>query len=344
MTKAGKQTDAAYRMTPARMVRARLRRVCRALAPGDSLPIALAAMGVILILLLSIRAVGAEDLSTRSEFRLAQADHDAAVEASVTTLEGPTDALDFAENATAQATDDEAPSVDASAPAGSAAEPGDGPDPSSPNQLWLVNTRQLPDCPCVHCDTGRVEVYRRECGTGWQRSSQQAFLAAGGADFVTTVFVHGNDTDAAEARDEGQQLYARLTPTACPSGPVRFVIWSWPSERIFGRVRTDIQAKACRANAEAFYLADFLDELEPDARVSLSGYSLGARVTTGALHLLGGGALEGRQLETRKHAERSGLRVVLLAAALADDWLLPGQAVRAGAIASRSAGCHVQSA
>jgi hypothetical protein len=326
MAKAGKRNEAEFAVTAAQNDRAPPRPTGRARASGNSSLRALAAIGAVLIPMapLSVGAAGAEDHSTRSEFRLAQSDRDAPVETCAATREGPSAALDFAENAAAGATEDEVPAFAASAAAGSAAEPNDGSATSRPNQLWLVSTRRLPDCPCVHCDTGRADIYRYECGVGWQRSSQEAFLAAGGSDFVTTVFVHGNDTDAEEARDEGHQLYARLTSTACPGAPVRFVIWSWPSERILGRIRSDIQAKACRANADAFYLADFLDGLASDARVSLLGYSLGARVTVGALHLLGGGVLDGRQMETHRHANRPGARVVLIAGAIADDWLQPG--------------------
>ncbi len=217
--------------------------------------------------------------------------------------------------------------LDVSEP-GAAADNGatfDVPVPTAPDQLWLVNTRQLPDCPCPRCDPGQFEVYRHQCDVGWQRSSREEFLASSDPQSVTTVYVHGNDTDAARARTGGQQLYARLVNSPCAGGPVRFVIWSWPSEHVVPRVRNDIQIKVCRTHAEALYLADFLDRLDPHAPVSLSGYSLGARVTTGALHLLGGGVLEGRQLQPREHPERAGIRTVLLAAAMPDDWLLPGK-------------------
>ena len=45
---------------------------------------------------------------------------------------------------------------------------------------------------------------------------------------------------------------------------------------------------------------------------------------TGALHLLGGGNLCGMRLEARVHPQRAPMQVVLLAAAMDNDWLLPG--------------------
>ena len=61
-----------------------------------------------------------------------------------------------------------------------------------------------------------------------------------------------------------------------------------------------------------------------EAPLSLWGHSFGARAVTGALHLLGGGQLCGHVLDERVHAERAPAQVVLLAAALDNDWMMPG--------------------
>jgi pimeloyl-ACP methyl ester carboxylesterase len=102
--------------------------------------------------------------------------------------------------------------------------------------------------------------------------------------------------------------------------PVRFVVWSWPSDQIHGQVR-DVRAKAARTNGEAFYLAWFMSQLDPGASANVLGYSFGARVATGALHLLGGGELAGRTLPT---GPTPRVRVALLAAAVHSHWLQPG--------------------
>jgi hypothetical protein len=56
----------------------------------------------------------------------------------------------------------------------------------------------------------------------------------------------------------------------------------------------------------------------------LWGHSYGARASTGAVHLLGGGSLRGQRLERRAHPTRQPMRAVLLAAALDNDWLQNG--------------------
>jgi hypothetical protein len=200
-----------------------------------------------------------------------------------------------------------------------------GIDRGGDHELWIVSTRHLPGarcgCPAREFQP-RVEQY--VCGAGWLGSTLHDFLDGNDTNRVTAIFIHGNDTDPAEAEARGRQLYRQLLTSRCAVPPTRLVIWSWPSEQVLRHLRRDAQLKACRTNIEGYYLASFIDQLEPDAPLSLGGYSYGARVVTGGLHLLGGGVLDGRQLAERPHAKRKGASAVLLGAAMSNGWLLPG--------------------
>ncbi len=185
--------------------------------------------------------------------------------------------------------------------------------------MWLVSDRQL------GCNVAQVEnclrYWRYECHGGWQRSDLDALLAAEDPAMITTVFVHGNRIPSCEAFTKGWSAYRSLVRCA-DERPVRFVIWSWPSDPVRG-LREDAQLKAARTNYTGYYLAWFLDRLHPDTPVALWGHSFGARAVTGALHLLGGGEICGHVLE-RVHPERSPMQVALLAAAVDNTWLAPG--------------------
>jgi hypothetical protein len=104
---------------------------------------------------------------------------------------------------------------------------------------------------------------------------------------------------------------------------MRFVIWSWPSDQIHGPLR-DVRRKADRADDESNFFGWFLSQLTPTADVSLIGYSYGARIITGGLHLAAGGSLQGMRLPSQPDAGRVRTSVALLAAALDHDWLCPG--------------------
>jgi hypothetical protein len=167
-----------------------------------------------------------------------------------------------------------------------------------------------------------MQYWRYDRVKGWARSSLDQLLASEDPNVINTVFIHGNRIDWCEAFTKGWNAYRRLVATA-DKRPVRFIIWSWPSDRIRGPVQ-DAREKAARTNPSGYYLAWFLDKLDPNAPVSLWAHSFGARIATGALHLLGGGRLGSYQLASRVHATRDLVQVVLLVAALDNDWLHEG--------------------
>jgi hypothetical protein len=183
--------------------------------------------------------------------------------------------------------------------------------------VWLIETRCLPR-PCSQhgvCDRMR---FTRLDGNRFVGASKDEFLESLTPSQTTCFFVHGNRMTASDARTIGVQFGRHLDHG---NVPFRFVIWSWPSDRITGLVR-DARAKGARADAESYYLASVLAEIPPAANVSLIGYSFGARAITGSLHLLGGGMFGGNSLN-RVSQPSIRPRVILMAAAVPRGWLLP---------------------
>jgi len=195
------------------------------------------------------------------------------------------------------------------------------------SELWLVSTRRLPRAgDSVVAPTFAPDVSRYVWGQGWMPSSLEEFLGTSTNEAITTVFVHGNDTTAEDALRGGCGLFSQLLGNAAAPAPLaRFVIWSWPNESTTLRVRKSAQANAGRVNMEGFLLAEFLERVAQRSPTSVVGYSSGAGVATGALHALGGGALDGRVLATLPCDERNSINAVLLGAAMPNDWLLPGR-------------------
>jgi hypothetical protein len=70
-------------------------------------------------------------------------------------------------------------------------------------------------------------------------------------------------------------------------------------------------------------VAWLINRTRPGVPLDLIGFSFGARVVTGSLELLGGGCLAGQVLPDRTPGH-APIRVMLAAAALDSDWLLPG--------------------
>jgi hypothetical protein len=135
------------------------------------------------------------------------------------------------------------------------------------------------------------------------------------------IFLHGNLSDACEARGAGAAL-RRLLHCAAGDRPYRMALWSWPSQRVTRPLRRDAQVKARYSDTQGYYLAGLLRDLDPRVPITLVGYSFGARAVCDALHMLSGGEVVGLRPADSEHPEPPRrIRAVLIAAAMDAHWL-----------------------
>ncbi len=191
------------------------------------------------------------------------------------------------------------------------------------DQIWLVSTREL-GCACCEAGDPALQFFRYDGANGWQSASLQDFLATDDPKIPTDFYIHGNFVTSDEARNQGLAVYHQLVACVPCDRPIRMVVWSWPTDPGHHKLQL-LRNHACRADTDAWYLAWLLNRIDPRVKIGLVGYSFGARVATGAMHLLGGGELIGKQLpRDEKETARPTVRGVLLAAAEDSDWLDPG--------------------
>ncbi len=160
----------------------------------------------------------------------------------------------------------------------------------------------------------------------WVPSDFATFLASTEPSRRTVIWVHGNRIEPSDACYRGLRMYQSLTRCASDSdGPIRFVIFSWPSEQQPGPLR-DFREKAVRTRPVGWQLAYLVNQLPADQPISMIGYSYGARITGGALHLLAGGDLGcGLSVEGADDVPRPAIPVVFIAAATHAHWFGPNQ-------------------
>lgn len=198
----------------------------------------------------------------------------------------------------------------------------------APPHIWLISTRCAPRCGDLEAASERLGYWRLDEDCQWAAADAQAFRATDDIAEPTVVFIHGNDTDADQAVTKAWYT-CELIRSAMACRPLRYVIWSWPADRMIRSKRQDVRLKAAYSDAESYYLARWLDHLRPGVKVSLIGHSFGPRIITGALHLLAGGEVAGRGLPDDtvaawKGGKRNPVRAVLLGSAVDADWLAPG--------------------
>jgi hypothetical protein len=193
--------------------------------------------------------------------------------------------------------------------------------PRAQDEVWLISCRGI-GCGQPAQQVERLHYWHYDREAGWQKAGLDGLLATDDPRVTTVVFLHGNRLDFDEAFARGWSAY-RAVVSCADERPVRFIVWSWPSEPLRGLVN-DARTKAARTDPCGYCLAWLLDRMNPEVPVSCWAHSFGARIVTGALHLLGGGQLNGHRLAARAHERRDPMQVVLVAAALDSDWLLPG--------------------
>lgn len=190
------------------------------------------------------------------------------------------------------------------------------------DELWEVSSRCLPDlekCTTVSLVNFRVARYQAGC---WQASDESQLSASFSAAPMmrTIVYAHGNWMTAENTRGRGSYVYTRVAQRAFE--PVRFIIYSWPSQRD-GRPIRDVYEKADRSNTDTFYFAHFLNRVPLETPLGILAFSFGGRVVCGGLHMVNGGQLEGR-VAPAWPAPRL-VRVSMLAPAFDRTWLASNQ-------------------
>lgn len=191
------------------------------------------------------------------------------------------------------------------------------------DELWLVSSRCLPDLEkCVTLQPVKFEVNRFECPAGWT-SSDEAELASSFSQLPTmrtVVYAHGNWMTAENTVGRGSYVYNRASERA--DEPIRFIIYSWPSQRD-GRPLRDLYEKADRSNADTFYFANLLSRIPESSPLGILGFSFGGRVVGGGLHLVAGGTFEGRTAPT--WSSKRDVHVSFVAPAFDRTWLAAGR-------------------
>lgn len=201
------------------------------------------------------------------------------------------------------------------------------PRPERLEAFWYVSTR---DCPQeMGSDPwAKLKVMRFD-GRGDMVEHRPEELFAQTVGRPVLIQVQGSLTTPDSAVGGMLWTHSWLQAHHCLTPDAVVVAFDWPSQRIYRNDYLDVNEKGRRAYVAAYHLARFLLAFPESSRVCLLGQSYGGRVVPGALHLLGGGALnsQARDPEVALPGTRPDLRLrgIIIAGASDRDWLDPGR-------------------
>lgn len=212
-------------------------------------------------------------------------------------------------------------------------EPNDCTLPLVPAQfeIYELSVRHRSCDPCrLILDDSVFDVYQWVNCSQWVRGDIQSAMAAqvspDSQEPLTIIYAHGNFMERCNARNRAFLIANQIAMHS--HRPFRMLMLSWPSEKERRPLKDTYRNTQC-SDTIAFYLGYLLRRLPPTEQVSIHGFSLGARVVTGGLHLDAGGCLIGRQLsnfpsvppQSANHATEHQYRVSLIAPAIDQSWL-----------------------
>lgn len=193
--------------------------------------------------------------------------------------------------------------------------------PQQTDSLWLLSTRHLNSAPpCVNLDAPEFRVWQLDaCGRATSKTLEDYLTAT--PESIPIIYVHGYRMEARNVTRRGLRIYRSTMRSRSGDQPsVKWLIFSWPSAQE-GFILSDLRIKARRTEAQGLYLAWLLREMvQRGQRPRVVGFSFGARVTTGALHALAGGALSQRTLPGPR-LQGAEISAALLAPAIGSTWL-----------------------
>ena len=190
--------------------------------------------------------------------------------------------------------------------------------------FWVVGTWNSPQSFADSSPAFCPSVRRFDEGAGARQSNLAELKTSLIPGIPVCIVVHGSFMDQSYVASSASSTYAWLKAGSCGL-PFHFIYLSWPSDRTLSALATiDVAILGQRASRNGFYLLDLIHCLPVESPVSLVGHSHGTRVISSALHLMGGGSVEGLRHRYPGTGGRQ-IRAVYTASAIDHDWLNPGE-------------------
>ncbi|MBT4693234.1 MAG: hypothetical protein HOB73_07820 [Planctomycetaceae bacterium] len=188
------------------------------------------------------------------------------------------------------------------------------------HEIWHVSTRGLRQYEQLEGDIDKIEYLQLVSGQ-WQRKTADDFNATQNVD--TCFLIHGSPATTELVLQVTLDVYQHIRPVITDTKRFRYVIWSWPADRQVGGIVKEFKDQAIRSQPQGFYLAHIVDRCRARNRTLVVGYSMGARVSACALHLLGGGT----NPYTPQFKPQSDRKITYLTVggAIDQDWLEAGK-------------------
>ena len=183
--------------------------------------------------------------------------------------------------------------------------------PNEHQDIWRVDLYTAAYFPASERYFSHLAYYRWE-NNHWAASDAETFFRTQQPEIPLIIFAPGYTSTTSRTTQVGLGIVQSFDPNK----PCRVIFWDWYSDRGPGNIRRDVRSKLPIANNAGVYLALFLQNLKPQSKVCLFGFSFGSRIVCHAAETL-------RRNDQRPEGLR--LNLVLSGAATDQNWFARGQ-------------------
>ncbi len=149
------------------------------------------------------------------------------------------------------------------------------------------------------------------------------------------IVVHGSWVPWENLLTDAYQTYHWIR-NAAPDRPLNVVFFTWPSDTVSTHLaHIDVAILGRRAGFNGHYLSQMIQHIPSQFPVCLMGHSHGGRAVASALHLMGGGEVQGKSIQAPEQRIAydvecqpelpNNLRAIFVAAAFDHHWLNPDE-------------------
>lgn len=190
---------------------------------------------------------------------------------------------------------------------------------------WIVGSHASPQSFDGSAPVFCPSVTRYDHCVGFHQANMQELTMSLQPGVPVCIFCHGSFVSWQDVLTESVETWKWLHH-ACPDQPIQMIHFSWPSDRprFSPVIQLDVNRLGRRAGRNGFYMASLVQQIPSECPICLIGHSHGTRVIASALHLMGGGAVDGFVLASGPFPQHR-LRAVFAASAMDHTWLNPNE-------------------
>ncbi|VAX38460.1 hypothetical protein MNBD_PLANCTO02-249 [hydrothermal vent metagenome] len=191
--------------------------------------------------------------------------------------------------------------------------------------MRIASSRSLPQHATRQCQQKSLSFYYTDVNSSFHSINPNSFYQSFQPGVPICIFVHGSYMNWEDIPVDSASV-RQWVQAALPQQQTQIIYYTWHSQMSLTTVLPHIDTSLLghKSAFNGLYLARMISQLPQNCPITLIGHSFGCRTISSALHLLGGGEMQGIRLQ-RANQSQHRIRVLFTAAPVDHNWFNPNE-------------------